>query len=215
MPKEINTIIEKDESFKKLNSVLDEIKEHCKQKDKDWVCLVSGMEGAGKSILALQLAQLLDPQFDAKKQTIRTWNKEHGYLDFIQKYRNDPFKSVVFDEDAVIRLLQNNERDTKASIKIFNANSNTKHFPILVVPSPWTLDKDMREQRVGSFFYVFRNKETNDRYFAYYSAKKMTHISQNESLRKLFRHPDLFMKQVHPDFIEKFPKIENTFTFSS
>jgi len=203
---------QKPKDFRKLLPNLDSIKDYCKTENQDWVFIISGMEGAGKSTLALQLALLLDQNFEFEEQMIYSWNEEYGYLDFIQKYRNDPFKSVVFDEAiCVLFSREHASGGVRDAVKVFNMNRDLKHFSILVVPSPWSLDIDLRERRARSFFYVFQNIKNHKRYYAYYSAKKMVRISQDEGLRKLFRYPKLFMNHVHPNFIESFPKLEGQF----
>ena len=200
---------QKPKDFRKLLPNLKAIRDYCETENQDWVFLVSGMEGAGKSTLALQLAQLLDPKFEFDDQMIYSWNEEYNYLDFIQKFRNDPFRSVVFDEAITVLFSREHASGgVKDAVKVFNLNRDLKHFSILVVPSPWSLDIDLRERRARSFFYVFQNIKNHKRYYAYYSAKKMVRISQDEGLRKLFRYPRLFMNRVHPNFIEAFPKLE-------
>lgn len=195
--------------FKKLLPNLKKIHEFCETENQDWVFLVSGMEGAGKSTLALHLALLMDPRFEFEDQMIYSWNEEYGYLDYIKKFRHSPFRSVIFDEAiCVLFSREHASGDVKDAVKVFNMNRDLKHFSFLVLPSPWSLDIDLRERRARCLFYVFQNVKNHKRYYAYYSAKKLVRISQDERLRKLWRYPKLFMNNLHPDFVESFPKLE-------
>lgn len=208
----LNEVKEEKEKLSKLKSITDSIVTYCKQNNTDWVILVTGAEGSGKSTLALKLAMLLDPAFEMKDQLVYTFNEEFGYLDFIGNFKNKPFRSVVFDEAVTALYAREGMKDeVKDAIKMFNMNRQLNHFTILVVPSYWSMDIDIRERRARSLIYVFQNQHNYVHYYAYYSRKKIPMISINKLARRYFLTPPAFLNTVKPSFIEHFPKMEKEF----
>src|SRR3990167_1240677 len=62
------------------------------QKDNDWVWVVDGAEGAGKSVFAQQIAKLVDPTFD----TSRMCMTPQEFTTAILKAKKG--QAVIFDE---------------------------------------------------------------------------------------------------------------------
>ena len=190
----------------KLRPNIIRIKEFVKREDQDWVILIVGGEGSGKSTLALQIALLLDPLFDVRKQLIYNFKEEqYSYLEFLRNFKDKPLRSVVFDE-AITSLFsrQHASKDNANIIKLFNMNRTYNHFSILVVPSFWSMDKDIRERRARTLLYVFQDRDNYSRKYAYYSREKIADISSNDYLRKMFLSPKKFLRSIPPEYVEPF-----------
>ena len=185
------------------------IKKYCRAQNQDWVTMIVGSEGSGKSTMGQHLAEMFDHKFNMKKQMIYSYDKDYSYLDFIKKFTNKPFRANVFDE-AVTELFSRDSQkaESKSIVKIFQLNRQLNHYNILILPSFWGIDKDIRERRVKSLIFVFSDPYRNSqRRYAYYSREKIMRISLNSESSKLFLSPKQFMKYYKPDFIESFPKM--------
>ncbi len=207
-----------------LQKNIDGIKEYCKEDEQDWVFMVVGAEGSGKSTLGLHLLSMLDPNVheNLKESMIYSFRGENGYLDFFAKYQDTPYKVTMFDE-AVTALFSRdyNSKDSKYAIKLFKINRDCKHFNILIAPAFWDLDLDIRQRRTKTLLYTFKEKiQTQSKKkwihkFAFYSGEKIVQICNNGKARAAFRNPKEFFKIVKPDFIEHFydvdPKLRNEY----
>lgn len=195
-------------SLLKMRYIVEKIKKYCIRFNQDWLFLICGGEGSGKSNLGIQLAYILDPDFEMDKQMVYSFNEDYPYLKFIQDFREKPFRTVVFDE-AVTALFsrEHQKSEVRDAIKIFNMNRQLNHFSILIVPSFWSMDVDIRERRARTFLYVFQNEFNYKRYYAYYSRKKIPNISSDGNSRSLFLSPSLFLDHVKPNYVEPFPKM--------
>lgn len=186
------------------------IKKLCRTQNQDWVTMIVGSEGSGKSTVGRHIAEMFDPKFNMKKQMIYSFNEEMSYIEFIKKFRNKPFKANIFDEGVTLLFSRDHQKaETKDAVKIFQMNRQLNHFNILIVPSFWGIDLDIRERRTKSLIFVFMDPRRNmQRRYAYYSRQKIVSISSNPKARFLFQTPNLFIKYFKPDFIESFPKMD-------
>lgn len=190
----------------KLQKNIAGIKAYCKSQNQDWVIIIAGLEGAGKSNLGIHVAVKFDRKFDMYKQMIYTFNEEASYLDFIKNYRNTPYATCLMDEAVTVLFSRDHASgEVKDAIKIFNMNRQLNHFSIIIAPSFWNLDLDIRERRARTLLYVFQNKTTYKRYYAWYDKKQMIAISQSDTARKEFSSPAVFLSHFVPKFIEAFP----------
>jgi len=187
---------------------VERIKRYCIKHNQDWIFLITGGEGSGKSTLGQHLAEMLDPKFNMKKQMVYSFDEEYSYFDFIKGFRHKPFRAVVFDE-AVTALFSRDhaKSEVKDTVKLFNLNRQLNHFSILIVPSFWGMDVDLRERRSRTMLYVFQDQFNFTHKYAYYSRRKIPNISMNSHARKLFLSSSLFIKHFKPDFMETFPKM--------
>ena len=187
-----------------LKENLKSIVRNCKWDHQDWIFLVTGMEGSGKSNLAISVASEMDPTFSIKEGMIYELG---DYVNFLEKYRSVPFKALVFDEAiSVLFSRQHATRESKAFIEFMNENRQLKHFMIFVVPSPFNIDIDIRERRFKTMLYVFHNRKTRVRKYAFYSQRIMIQ-HMNDGMRKLFGNPTLFMRHAPPLYVETFERM--------
>lgn len=195
-------------SMQRLRYNVEKIKDYCMTQNQDWIVLITGGEGSGKSTIGRHMAEMFDPKFSISKQMVYTFNEEYSYLDFINNFRNKPYRAVVFDEAVTALFARDHSKgEVRDAVKIFNLNRQLNHFSILIVPSFWGIDVDLRERRSRSLLYVFQDEYNYRRRYAYYSRKKIPNISTNDMARKVFLSSSLFLKHFKPDFIEAFPKL--------
>jgi len=195
-------------SLQKLRYNCEQIVKYCKAQNQDWIFLITGGEGTGKSTIGRHLAEILDPEFDMLSQMVYSFNEEYSYLDFIQNFRDKPYRSVLFDEAVTTLFARNHSSGTVVdAVKIFNMNRQLNHFSILIVPSFWGIDIDIRERRARTMLYVFQDELTFKRKYAYYSRRKIPNISNSDVARKLFASPSAFINLVKPNYVESFPKL--------
>lgn len=204
----LSDIGEKYVDMQRLRYNVEKIKQYCKDQNQDWIVLITGGEGTGKSTVGRHMAEMFDPKFDVETQMVYSFNEEYSYLKFIKDFRHKPYRAVVFDE-AVTALFSRDhaKSEVRDAIKIFNLNRQLNHFSILIVPSFWSIDVDIRERRARSMLYVFQDEYNYSRRFAYFSRKKIPNISSNDHARKVFLSSALFLKYFKPNFIEAFPKM--------
>lgn len=193
----------------KLRYMVDKMKELVETEDQDWVTIICGAEGSGKSNLAIQLASIFDPEFDIETQMVNSYSEDYSYMDYLKKYKDIKYKSVVFDEAVIALFSRESAKSGNINItKMFNMNRQLNHYSILTLPGFWSLEKDMRERRVRSLLYVFAEPKTRVRKYAYYSREKVSKIVSNPGLRSLFLSPKRFMNSMKPNFVEPFPKMD-------
>jgi len=204
----LNCDVLKHKDLRRLRQIIPKVTAYCKRYNQDWIFMIAGGEGSGKSNIGLQLASIIDPEFDLSTQMVYSFAQEYSYLNFIHEFKDKPFRAVVFDE-AVTALFsrEHQKAEVRDAIKIFNMNRQLNHFSILIVPSFWSLDVDIRERRARTFIYVFQNEYNFGRYYAYYSRKKIPLISTNDMARKTFLSSTLFMKTVTPNYVERFKRM--------
>lgn len=204
----LNCDVLRHKDLRRLRQLIPRIVAYCKRYNQDWIFMIAGGEGSGKSNIGLQLAHIVDPEFELANQMVYSFAEEYSYLEFIKNFKDKPFRAVVFDE-AVTALFsrEHQKAEVRDAIKIFNMNRQLNHFSILIIPSFWSLDVDIRERRARSFIYVFQNEHNFGRYYAYYSRKKIPLISTNDMARKTFLSSTLFMQTVNPNYVERFKRM--------
>ncbi len=144
-----------------------------KKKDFDWLMVVDGLEGSGKSVMAFQIAKVLDPNF-SHKQIAFTSN------DFIKLVVNAKrFSCVVFDEaftglSSRASLSEINQLLVSLMMECRQKNL----FIILVMPSFFMLDKYAALHRAKGLFHIAMRKGMRG-YWYYYNrqGKKMLYLT--------------------------------------
>ena len=200
--------------LKVMHSNIKNIKKYCHEKNQDWVFMVVGAEGSGKSTMANHIAAALDPEYNVSESMIYTFKGEdHSYMGFLTQFQDTPWKVTNFDEAVTSLFSRNsNSRDVKEAIELFKINRDCNHFNVLVAPSFWDLDKDLRERRTKTVIYTYVEIEHlsggRKRYhhkYAYFSGEKIIKLSNNKKARIAFRSPKDLFRVVRPDYMETFP----------
>ncbi|MCK5292953.1 MAG: hypothetical protein KAR39_13165 [Thermoplasmata archaeon] len=197
-----------------MRSNIKNIKAYCHEKNQDWVFMVVGAEGSGKSTLAGHIAAELDPSYNVSESMIYTFKgDDHSYTGFLTEFQDTPWKVTNFDEAVTALFSRNsNSRNVKEAIELFKINRDCKHFNILVAPSFWDLDKDLRERRTKTLLYTYveiehlpKGRKRYHHKYAYFSGEKIIKLSHNKKARIAFRSAKELFRVVRPDYIETFP----------
>ncbi|MFB6181135.1 MAG: hypothetical protein ABEJ93_04615, partial [Candidatus Nanohalobium sp.] len=127
----------------KICRALDITKKRVRDRDKDFVCLVEGGEGNGKSSVALEMAKYMDPAFDVDEQVCMSHEQVIRTADELQ-----PYQAIVFDE-GIEALLSRNHGKTKNKIMIewFREIRAKNLFIFICMPEFKEIEKPIRDDR--------------------------------------------------------------------
>lgn len=137
-----------------LKQELDRIKIAVTKKDRDFVMVVDGEEGSGKSVLAMQIAKYLDHDFNIEKLS---FNAEQ-FIDKIKKVKSN--SCIVLDEaynasNARASLTEVNRSMVAVATEMRQRNL----FVIFVLPTFFDLDKYFALWRCRALIHVYFNKK--------------------------------------------------------
>lgn len=169
MKQELVTVWDKGEKkIIDVNTLLDpivttellKVKKKVLTKDRDWVGLVDGEEGVGKSVLAQQLAVFLDPDFNLD-------NIVFNSDDFIKKIKDPKTKKgtcIVLDEAFSSANSRASMSEVNRSLIGVATEMRQKNlFIIIVLPSFFDLDKYFALWRCRALFHVYFTPEEEER----------------------------------------------------
>ena len=148
-----------------LKSFMDQLD---KAVDENWDGLfyIAGIEGGGKSTLAFQMADYLDPKFNINNIV---FNGE----DFINKCINAPPKScIVFDESYMVfnSAMHANKLTIKIKTMLTMVRSRNL-FMIIVSPTFFDINKYLIIHRSRAFINVYANNMKRG-FFSFYNYDK-------------------------------------------
>ena len=179
----------------------------------DWMTIVSGPEGAGKSTMAARVTLWYDPEFDIKTQAI--YDAE-SLLNFYDLYEDVPGKVCWLDEAiAILMGEENNTEEAKAFKKVFVTHRDSEKRYVLCVPSPWLIGPYYRQWRARDFILVYIDQAslTFDRRCAYYSRGAYVPFIISPQAKNQIALPQRFVQRFKPTLDLEFPKFKpNTFT---
>jgi len=138
----------------KLVTSLDKIKESLHHKDQDYVLIVDGTEGSGKSVFAMQIGKYIDPTLDLNNICMDA----DEFKKAIQNAKQ--FQTVIFDEaftglSSKGALSQINRMLVSLMMQMRQKNL----FVIVVLPSFFLLDKYVALFRAKSLFHIYQYKK--------------------------------------------------------
>lgn len=201
-------------AFEDLSALMTRVRDWCLKNNQDWPILFAGVEGSGKSTIALQVAKMLDPDFRISDSIIfDVVGESHSYEQFLNKYRGKRGVVSFFDEAVdVFAATEHNTVESRVIQKIFKTKRSYSHFDLIIAPSVWDLVPDIRNRRTKSLIYTFsqrgRKKDEILHMFAYFSAERLTQILQHKNLQLLLRIPEQLFKTVQPNLIGIYPNID-------
>jgi len=135
----------------KLQKQLDgSIKSALHVKDKDWVLIIDGMEGCGKSVFAMQVAKYVDSSFNIDRIAFNG----QQFKEIIMKAGKG--QAVVFDEAFVglsSRAALSEINNMLVGLMMQMRQKNL--FVIIVLPSFFLLDKYVALWRAKGLFHVY------------------------------------------------------------
>lgn len=133
---------------------LERIKHAVINKDRDFVMVIDGEEGAGKSVLAQQFAKFLDPEFNIDKVC---FNADQ----FIAQLKHCKMNSCIVLDEAFSSA---NSRATLTEVNrglvgVATEMRQRNLFVIIVIPSFFDLDKYFALWRCRALFHVYFDKK--------------------------------------------------------
>ena len=140
------------------------VKHRVLTKDRDWVVVYDGEEGVGKSVLAMQHAKVLDPNFDLDHVVFTA-------DDFIRVIKDPKTKrgtAIVLDEafssaNSRASLTEVN----KSMIAVATEMRQKNLFVLMVLPSFFDLDRYFAIWRCRALFHLYFSPDEDRRYILF------------------------------------------------
>lgn len=138
-----------------LKEHTDKVKLRIHRRDKDWVAVIDGEEGSGKSVFGQQLAKILDPTFNIDKLVFT-------YKDFEKAITSPDRKKgdcILFDE--AYHAMNTRGAMTsinRAMISIGTEMRQANLFVIIILPSFFDLEKYFAIWRSRVLFHVYEGR---------------------------------------------------------
>jgi len=151
-----------------IEGELTKVKKLVTKKDRDYVFVIDGEEGSGKSVLAQQIAKRLDSNFNIDNIC---FNADQ----FISRLKQAPkFSCIVLDEAFSSANSRASLTEVNRSlIGVATEMRQQNLFVIIVIPSFFDLDKYFALWRCRSLFHVyFKNDGSRGRYIVFPKSKK-------------------------------------------
>lgn len=175
---------------------LDKVKHRVLTKDRDWIAVVDGEEGVGKSVLAQQIARYLDPDFTIDKIVFNS----QDFLKIIKDPATKKGSCIVLDEAF-------NAANNRASLSEVNRSMigvatemrQKNLFVLFVIPSFFDLDKYFALWRCRALVHVFFDDKEDRHYiifpkdfkkYLYLAGKKTYNYSKPKSPFPAFKFPN-------------------------
>lgn len=152
-----------------IKKELMKIKERVLHKDRDYVAVYDGEEGVGKSVLAMQHAKILDPDFSIENVVFTSDS-------FIQKIKDPKTKKgscIMLDEAFNAANSRASLTEVNRSMVALATEMRQKNlFVILVLPTFFDLDRYFALWRCRALFHVYFTPEEERRYIVFDKASK-------------------------------------------
>lgn len=144
------------------------VKPQVMKKDFDYLFLVDGMEGSGKSVFAMQIAKVLDPYFDLSN-IVFTPDQFITAVTTAKKY-----SCIVFDEaftgmSSRASLSEINQLMVSLMMEMRQRNL----FVIIVLPTIFMLDKYVALHRAKCLFHVYLSKMGYRGFWLFYNKQAL------------------------------------------
>lgn len=137
-----------------LQGELDRIKKAVTKKDRDFVLVVDGEEGSGKSVLAQQIAKYLDPKFHMDNICFNA----DQFIDRLKK--SSKFSCIILDEAFSSANSRSALSEVNRSlIGVATEMRQQNLFVIIVIPSFFDLDKYFALWRCRALIHVYFGKD--------------------------------------------------------
>jgi len=158
------------------------------KKDKDCVLVVDGVEGGGKSTLAIQIGKYVDPSLDLSRVVF----DGDAYKEAIFKAKKG--QCIVFDE-AFTGLSSRSSLSAinRTLVSLMMQVRQKNLFIIIVLPTFFLLDKYVAIFRSRALIHVYENKG-NRGYFRLYNRKVKKYLYLAGKATYSYRHKSVFTR---------------------
>jgi hypothetical protein len=159
----------------KIKVELLKIRDRVLNKDRDYVAVYDGEEGVGKSVLAMQHAALLDPNFNIENVVFTSEQ-------FIKKIKDPNTKKgtcIILDEAFNAANSRAALTEVNRSMIALATEMRQKNlFVILVLPTFFDLDRYFALWRCRALFHVYFTPEEDRHYVTFDKvSKKLLYLS--------------------------------------
>lgn len=146
------------------------IKPNIHKKDKDWVCIIDGPEGSGKSVLAQQIGKKLDPSFNISRMCM---NSDEFTKAIIKSKKG---QCIIFDE-AFTGLSSRGALSeiNRLLVSLMMEMRQKNLFVIIVMPTYFELERYVALFRARGLFHVYE-KNNKRGYWIYFNRKKKKYL---------------------------------------
>ncbi len=153
---------------------LDKVKKRVLTKDRDWVMVVDGEEGVGKSVLAQQIAKYLDPNFTIDNITFNS----DDFLKMVKNPKTKKGTAIILDEAfSAVSSRSSLSEVNRAMVGVATEMRQKNLFIILCIPSFFDLDRYFALWRCRALFHVYFSNEEDRRYIIFSKdQKKMLYL---------------------------------------
>lgn len=147
--------------------ILNKIRPKIELKDHDWVWVVDGAEGSGKSVFAMQLAKVLDPTFDLS----RVCMSPDEFTKAIIRAKHG--QAVVFDEGFTGLSSRASLSEVNRLIVSLMMEMRQKNLVVIIVmPTIFLLDKYVALFRAKGLFHVYTKEGKRGRWVYFNNKNK-------------------------------------------
>lgn len=135
----------------KTRDFLDSVREIITTKDYDWLHVIVGPEGIGKTSLGWSMCKHIDPDFNGHDDAVFSYKE---LVDAVDGYTG---KAILIDEGAMVFYSRESMNSVnKKAIKLMTAIRTKNLFIVICIPNFWILDKYIREHRVKTVSRVVK-----------------------------------------------------------
>ena len=168
------------------------IKKNINKKDTDYVAIVDGLEGGGKSTFATQLAKSVDPTFNEERMCL----KPDELIEQINKAGQG--QAIVFDE-AFTGLASRRALSQVNSliVELMMEMRKKNLFVIICIPSVFYLEKYVALHRARALFHCYLSKGRRGQYLVY-NHKKLKQLYLMGKRTMSYSRPRVNVKQRFP-----------------
>lgn len=144
-------------------------------KDRDYFMVIDGEEGSGKSVLAQQLAKMLDDDFNIDKIVFTA----EDFTKIIKSPKTKKGACIVLDEAMNAANARGSLSEVNRAMQTLASEMRQKNlFVIFCIPSFFDLDKYFALWRCRTLVHVYFTPEENRRYLIFpKNHKKMLYLN--------------------------------------
>ena len=159
-----------------LRKELDKVRYRVLEKDFDFVTVVDGREGSGKSVCALQMGAYLDPNFSLDNVVFTS----EEFIKKIKDPKNKKGACIVLDEAFNAINSRASMTEVNRSMGAVATEMRQKNlFVIIVLPSFFDLDKQFAIHRSSSLIHVYLKDNVERGQFLIFPRSKKLHLYLN------------------------------------
>jgi hypothetical protein len=159
---------------KMVKRMLLEVKERVLHKDRDYVAVYDGEEGVGKSVLAMQHAKILDPNFNVNNVVFNS----DEFIKKIKDPKTEKGSCIVLDEAFNAANSRSSLTQVNRSMIALATEMRQKNlFVLLVLPTFFDLDRYFAIWRCRALFHVYFAPNEDRRYIIFdKESKKLLYL---------------------------------------